>query len=209
MHILSPSPWTQSSSVLFVWLRKLLAVGFLAGWFCTALAQQPGGDIQEPLLAEPNDCVTQAAGFHKVNALVLRAIFKVESNFNPNAINRNSNGTVDVGIGQHNSIHFAELRKFGIAPSDLLDVCVASYVAAWHLAKQVRVYGNSWQAIGAYHSITPCFNTRYASLVRNALVDWRIVPGPRSVVTPLAACKRNTSVPLARQAQTSTLLAYD
>jgi soluble lytic murein transglycosylase-like protein len=112
-------------------------------------------------------CIAVAAKYHKVNHAVLSAILKVESSYNPGAVNRNADGSVDVGIGQMNSIHFKELATHGITPTDLMDPCVGSYVAAWHLGRQIQLHGNTWFAIGAYHS---------------AMVDMRAVPGPKVVV---------------------------
>lgn len=130
-------------------------------------------------------CINDASQFHSVNPWILAGILKVESSFNPKAINRNENGSVDVGIGQMNSIHFRELSKWGIAPKDLFDACVGTYVAAWHLKKQVKQYGNTWYAVGAYHSATPYFNKRYQALVFNALVSMRVYNGPKLSVPPL------------------------
>lgn len=136
-------------------------------------------------LEQATACISPAATYHSVNPSILRGILKVESTFNPRAINRNRNGSVDVGIGQMNSIHFKELSKYGIAPNDLFDPCVGTYVAAWHLAKQLRAYGNTWFAIGAYHSATPYFNSRYQSLVYNALIDMKIIDGAKRRVPPM------------------------
>jgi soluble lytic murein transglycosylase-like protein len=111
------------------------------------------------------NCVTPAAKFHKVNGKILEAILMVESGSNPQAVGINTNGTTDLGIGQINSIHFEELKKYGIAPANLLSPCIGTYVAAWHLSKQYARYGNTWFAIGAYHSVTPEHNLRYQTLV--------------------------------------------
>lgn len=148
-------------------------------------------------------CVASAAEFHKVNPWVLKGILKVESSFNPRAVNRNQNGSIDVGIGQMNSIHFKELSVHGIAPNDLLDPCVGTYVAAWHLAKQLKNYGNTWYAIGAYHSATPYFNSRYQALVYNALIGMGVVAGPKLWVAPL-----NAYAAPARSANMKPLPAY-
>lgn len=138
--------------------------------------------------AQPDDCVTQAANYHSVNSWILRAILQVESGFNPRAMNRNKNGTVDLGIAQMNSTHFRELSKHDVAPRDLLDACKATYVAAWHLRKQINAHGNTWFAVGAYHSATPCFNQRYTGLVWNVLLKWGVVNGPRAKGVSLDAC---------------------
>jgi hypothetical protein len=137
---------------------------------------------------EATRCIAAAAGYHTVNPWILRAILSVESNFNPRAVNVNANKTIDVGMAQINSIHFAELQRHGIAPTNLLDGCIASYVAAWHLAKQIRRNGNTWYAIARYHSASPCQNTRYAGLLWNRLLEWGVVIGKRLQVKSLAQC---------------------
>jgi soluble lytic murein transglycosylase-like protein len=166
----------------------LSAIALVAGGSGHA---QPAGEIslRSTIPAEgPTRCVASAASYHAVNPWALAAILKVESGFNSSAVNRNPNKTVDVGMAQINSMHFAELARYGIAPELLMDGCVSTYVAAWHLAKQLRIYGNTWFAVGSYHSATPCFNSRYVGLVWNTLVDWRAIEGKRVAVQSLAAC---------------------
>lgn len=63
------------------------------------------------------DCIPEAAKFHGVNEAVLRAIAWHESRMNPSAVGRNSNGTVDIGRMQTNSVHLQELAQYGITPS--------------------------------------------------------------------------------------------
>lgn len=139
-------------------------------------------------LTESSPCVTGAAEYHGVNPWVLKAILKVESGFNPSAYNRNANGTVDVGMAQINSIHFRKLQRFGVGPADLMDGCVATYVAAWHLAAQIREHGNTWFGIASYHSTSACQNGRYAALLWNALLGWGVVQGQALKVPTLRAC---------------------
>jgi len=143
--------------------------------------------------AEPAPCVAPASQYHGVDPWVLRAILKVESDFHPGAVNRNANGSVDLGMAQINSVHFSELASWGIAPADLMDGCVATYVAAWHLARQLRKHGNSWFGIASYHSTSACQNARYAALLWNALLSWQVVNGPRITVLPLKACGSGAS----------------
>ncbi|ABD72173.1 Lytic transglycosylase, catalytic (plasmid) [Rhodoferax ferrireducens T118] len=165
---------------------------------------------QEAKVEYATRCIAPAAEFHKVNAWVLKGILKVESAFNAGAINRNQNGSTDVGIGQMNSIHFKELYGYGIAPNDLLDPCVGTYVAAWHLAKQLKVYGNTWFAIGAYHSATPYFNARYQALVYNALISMGVVSGARLSVAPLnvgPTSSRRAAIRKVSPSQASAILA--
>lgn len=123
------------------------------------------------------DCFESAAVYHGVNPLILRAIAHVESRGNPQAIHRNKNGTMDIGELQINSIHLRELAAFGIRAKDLLDECVNVYVAAWHLKKQMAAYGNTWDAVGAYHSRSPRLRDDYARLVKATLVKWGVIVG--------------------------------
>lgn len=137
---------------------------------------------------EPAPCVKPAADYHGVNPWILLAILKVESNFSPAAVNRNQNGTLDVGMAQINSIHFAKLSQYGITPTQLMDGCVATYVAAWHLRQQIVKYGNTWFGVAAYHSSSPCLNQRYGSMLWNELRGWGVVQGARVPVGSLASC---------------------
>ena len=132
-----------------------------------------------------DECVPYAAAFHQVSDSVLRAILLVESGMNPNTINKNANGTIDLGLGGMNSVHFQELAKFGIAPVHLLNACVATYVTAWQLKKQFTQYGVTWFAIGAYHSITPYFNQRYQILIYNQLLKIHALQGAPLPVPPM------------------------
>jgi len=115
------------------------------------------------------DCIDDAAAYHGVNAQVLRAIGYQESHLNPQAHNRNRNGSEDLGMFQINTIHLPELSRYGIGRQALYDPCVSAYVAAWHLARKVQLHGNSWQAIGAYHSESPGENGIYARAVEGIL----------------------------------------
>ncbi|TWO71440.1 lytic transglycosylase domain-containing protein [Caenimonas sedimenti] len=160
-------------------------------------------------------CVAAAARYHVVNPWILRAILSVESGFNPAAFNRNANGSIDVGMAQINSIHFGRLAAHNVTPADLMDGCKATYVAAWHLAQQLRAHGNTWYGIGTYHSASPCHNQRYAGLIWNRLVGWRVVPGPTlavksqaqcGYVAPRAAGRRSVA---AGASTTSTSVAFD
>lgn len=141
---------------------------------------------ESPIVStEVERCIAPAADFHGVNVYVLRAILKVESGLNPNAIGYNRNGTVDLGLGQVNSMHLPTLAKQGIYPEHLRDACVSSYVAAWHLKKSMNAHGNTWEAIARYHSATPYYNRRYQVLLMNELVRSGVMGGVVQPVPPL------------------------
>lgn len=118
------------------------------------------------------DCFDDAASYHTVNPIVLRAIVFHESRFNPQTVNRNSNNSTDIGLAGTNSVHFNELSKYGIAPSDLLVPCKSIYVGAWMLSKKIRIHGNNWTAVGTYHSETPYYRDRYAEIIKKIVENW-------------------------------------
>ncbi|CAB3740083.1 hypothetical protein LMG22037_06354 [Paraburkholderia phenoliruptrix] len=122
------------------------------------------------------DCFDNAAAYQSVNPNVLRAIAWYESKGDPTAVHRNSNGSIDVGELQINSIHFPELAAYGVSPSSLQDQCVNIYVAAWQLKQKMVKYGNTWAAIGSYHSETPRYRDQYATAIQRILMAWGLMP---------------------------------
>lgn len=121
------------------------------------------------------DCIDDAALRHQVNALVLRAIGWQESRLQPAALARNANGSIDVGAFQINSVHLQELGRFGIDRTALADGCISADVAAWHYRRQIDLLGDSWQAVGAYHSRTPARAAWYANQVAAILMRWSVM----------------------------------
>lgn len=104
-------------------------------------------------MAEPfGECFTVAAEAYHIPRHILVAIAKVESGFNPNAYNQNSNGTKDIGIMQINSSHIRYLEKYGISESLLWNPCANIKVGAWVLASQMAIHGKTWRAVGAYNA---------------------------------------------------------
>ena len=118
------------------------------------------------------DCFEAAGTYQGVSPLILRAIAWVESHGNPNALHRNTNGSIDIGELQINSIHLHELAAYGIDEHLLRDECVNIYVAAWQLKKQMMKYGDTWDAIGAYHSANARLRTEYIKKIRETLTRW-------------------------------------
>jgi soluble lytic murein transglycosylase-like protein len=110
-------------------------------------------------------CWEAAAARHGMNPYLLYAIAKTESNLNPSAINRNKNGSYDIGLMQINSRWLPTLRKYGIEEAQLWDACINIYVGAWVLAKNMRSMGNSWEAVGAYNARNAELRMKYAQKV--------------------------------------------
>ena len=93
----------------------LILVAALAACSRTAFAGGPAA----------RDCIDQAAAYHHVNAVVLRAMAWHESRMKSWAIGKNTNGSYDIGLMQINSVHLRELSKYGIGPQHLTDACVS------------------------------------------------------------------------------------
>jgi soluble lytic murein transglycosylase-like protein len=122
------------------------------------------------------DCFDSAARYQHVNPMILRAIAWQESHYQPQALRRNTNGSIDYGLMQINSIHLSALSKYGVSSATLMQPCSSIYIAAWHLRQKMNKYGNTWAAVGAYHSETPALRDAYARQVAMILERWRKPP---------------------------------
>lgn len=107
-------------------------------------------------------CWDDAAARYQVNSTLLHAIARTESALNPQAINRNRNGSRDIGLMQINSTWLPVLAIHGIAERDLFDPCTNIYIGAWILAQNFQRLGNGWNAVGAYNARTPALRRAYA-----------------------------------------------
>jgi soluble lytic murein transglycosylase-like protein len=99
----------------------------------------------------------------------LKAISRVESAGRPRAINRNRDGSVDIGHMQINSRWLPVLRRHGIDDRKLFDACTNTHVGAWILARNIRRMGYDWMAVGAYNARSPSKRMAYARKVAAAL----------------------------------------
>lgn len=152
-------------------------------------------------LAQAN-CFDDAAAFHHVNANVLRAIAWIESHNQPAAKHVNENGSIDYGVMQINSIHLRQLSRYGVDASVLMQPCKNVYIAAWHLRNQIVRYGNTWAAVGAYHSATPALRDGYAAQVSRILRGWHLLNAPRT--QDVAQVDDDASAPRARRRGTAS-----
>lgn len=119
-------------------------------------------------------CFEKAGRRYGINPLLLYAIAKVESNFNPRALNYNENGTYDIGVMQINSSWLPVLRKYGIREESLYNPCINVHVGAWVLAQCVAKYGWSWRAIDCYNKGSKAReNSEYVWKVYYAYVESR------------------------------------
>ncbi|WP_233850376.1 lytic transglycosylase domain-containing protein [Paraburkholderia sp. HD33-4] len=159
---------------------KTDAFRFLRSWtICAWTALLALGSSAAQAAPSADDCFDKAGAYQGVNPLVLRAVAWHESKGDASAINRNANGSIDVGQLQINSIHFPELKSQGIPHRALTDPCVNIFVAAWLLKQKMVRYGNTWRAIGAYHSESPHERDAYAHSIQTILVSWGLLQPER------------------------------
>lgn len=164
------TPWLAVATLAFCLTKAPVAYAQgVAGAMSAAQAQAQAQAQQAIYYIKSNQpCWDQAAAYHGVDPWLLYSIAYVESKLRPNAVNRNSNGTYDVGMMQVNTIWYPELRRNGIDPALLQNACASTYIGAWILAKNIRQYGYTWRAIGAYNSATPAIGYAYARRVYEA-----------------------------------------
>lgn len=77
--------------------------------------------------------------------------------------------------------------------------CVAAYVGAWHYGKQIAAVGNTWDAVGYYHSATPARRRWYANAIAKILMSWEVIPpGPPPFVGVPLLAPGSTQAPTSR-----------
>lgn len=138
--------------------------------------------------ADTDACFAHAAQRRNLNVNLLRAIARVESNYRPYVTNTK---TYAIGEMQIMPFHLNWLKRYGIYEHDLYDACTNINVGAFVLADFIRMYGNTWRAVGAYGAgISPNKEQArigYVQLVQQAYEHITnrsagspvIVPGPR------------------------------
>jgi len=115
-------------------------------------------------------CFDYAGKYYQVSPLLLKAIAKVESGFNPKAKNINKNGSVDIGIMQINSSWLPYLRKYGIKPEHLWNPCYNVLIGAMVLRYCINLYGNTWRAVDCYNKGRKAqYNSPYVRKVVKAM----------------------------------------
>ncbi len=95
-------------------------------------------------------CFEEAGNIYGISPALLRSIAVVESGLNADAVNRNKNGSADLGLMQINS---EWLETFQIDREQLMsDPCYNVMTGARILKRCMDRYGYSWEAVGCYNA---------------------------------------------------------
>jgi soluble lytic murein transglycosylase-like protein len=109
------------------------------------------------------DCLDDAAHYHRVNVRLVRAIAQQESGMRANAINVNKDGSEDIGLMQINSSWLPKLARYRITRDMLFNACINGYVGTWIFASNVKQFGPTWKAVGAYNAVSTNKQLAYAN----------------------------------------------
>ena len=95
-------------------------------------------------------CFEEAGSGYGLSPSLLKSIASIESGMNPAAMNRNRNGTVDLGLMQINSYWITASRL----DRELLmgDACYNTWAGARILRGCIDRYGYTWEAVGCYNA---------------------------------------------------------
>jgi soluble lytic murein transglycosylase-like protein len=115
------------------------------------------------------DCLDDAAAFQHVSTQLVHAIAQHESGMRADAVNTNSNGSEDIGLMQINSSWLPKLSRYGIRRELLFNACVNAYVGTWILAANIRQFGPTWKAVGAYNAVSTQKQLIYANAIYRRL----------------------------------------
>jgi soluble lytic murein transglycosylase-like protein len=135
-------------------------------------------------------CWDEAARRYGLSAELLIAIARVESNLQPQAVNRSHadrTGSYDIGLMQVNSRHLPLLRRHGIDEQQLRDPCTNIEVGAWLLADTFARKGRTWDAVGAYNAACTQLHADACTRARAAYA-WKVYARlPRAPLAPQGA----------------------
>ncbi len=127
-----------------------------------AAAQPPAATAaaaHEAAPAASSYCFAAAARRYHVNREVLIAIAWKESHFLPWYRHVNSDGSTDYGLMQINSRNLASLH---LDAQSVMAPCTNIMAGAELYSRQVKRFGNTWRAVGSYHSTTPPLRDAYS-----------------------------------------------
>ena len=135
------------------------------------------------------DCGVKSAIKYNIPADTLLAIATIESGDYDTAY-INSNGTLDYGIMQINTVYLEDLENnynMIVSPQDLLKLsCYSFEIAAMKVSNHLKNdKGALLQRVANYHSKTTDLNRYYQTLLIKHTADWRKILASREYMTYL------------------------
>lgn len=125
-------------------------------------------------------CFYEAGKYYNVSPELLMAIALVESNLNPKALNKNKDGSYDIGIMQINTSWIPYLKRQGINESYIWDPCWNIYFGAMVLKHCMNLFGNTWKAVD-------CYNKGQKKARHSSSYVWKVYKKIEKVKSQLAA----------------------
>lgn len=101
------------------------------------------------------DCFENAGKYYGIDPDYLRAIAWQESRFKHNVINKNYDGSLDVGIMQINTNTLKSIkREYPNLTKDRLlnEPCLNIFVGGMLLKRNFNAYGKKWLSVGMYNA---------------------------------------------------------
>jgi len=144
-------------------LIKKLFVLLMLGVATPTLGAEPNRFYSDDEIREIY-CFERAGEEYGISPLLLWAIAKQESGFNPKAVNKsNEDGSVDVGLMQVNSYWGKKLgEEFWYAQTD---PCFNIRSGAFVLAGCFAQYGKTWAGLGCYNARSTDKQINYVKLI--------------------------------------------
>lgn len=120
-------------------------------------------------------CIVYASAYYSIPPEVMLMLRMVEGG-KPGTVSRNKNGTYDYGPNQINTINVRKFEKYGmtrevLTHNECWNTIAAAALLQSHTAER---RGNTWEALGDYHSRTPKFRNRYLGKMR---IAWQLLQG--------------------------------
>lgn len=116
---------------------------------------------------EKGFCFEDAGKTYGINPVLLKSIARIESNLNPKAMNKNQNGSIDIGLMQINSFW---IKTLGLDSGRLIsEPCYNTMIGAKVLKQCIDRYGYTWEAVGCYNATSTPKRVRYSWKIFNSL----------------------------------------
>ncbi len=112
-------------------------------------------------------CFEEAGRAYEINPKLLEIIARTESSFRHDAVNKNRDGTQDMGLMQINSLW---IKKLDLNAAYLIEnPCYNTFVGAKILRQCIDRHGYAWEAVGCYNASDRAKRIKYSWRVFNKI----------------------------------------